>query len=240
MKLNKVVAVCKAVKTAHLIAKLDEGGTISRQFVSDRKAVYPMDGLPLLDETSILSVFDIPKDKHSEWLTKCEDMNSSPFLTADLADNDESDAAIYSTGMLINYNDVAMIPYFTPYGVVFVDVNHIKPLADEGDSLEFFARQTIAVTMVVAKTGFLLVAAIAPLNVFSGDFVDKLSTIASSLDLEYARRRNASQGEEPGARESRQSLPTGQALLPEYASKTLNEFFGDEDQDAEEDQNDGP
>lgn len=230
MKLSKVAAAFKPSKTARIVVRTDENGEIKRQFVTNGAALYPLDGLPMLDEQSILSVFDIPKDKQSEWITKVESANESEFLKAVLEDNDDSDTEIHHTGMMFDYMDTTMIAYFSQSGVVFLNANYIKPIANEGDSIGFYTRKTISGNIIVAKTGFLLIAVIMPVNVMHGDFVEKLSTIAASLDAEFAQRKADAERQEE--REARMSLPTGQERLPEFGLKTMDELLGDDDEEA--------
>ena len=58
MKLKKVVALCNKAKGFRLFDKLDSTGEIT-QWLGDGYAIYPLIGLPILDEETLCAVFDI-------------------------------------------------------------------------------------------------------------------------------------------------------------------------------------
>lgn len=58
MKLKKVLSICKANGLYYLYDRIDRSGEIT-QWLGDGYAIYPLDGLPILDEESFCAVFDI-------------------------------------------------------------------------------------------------------------------------------------------------------------------------------------
>ena len=59
MKLKKVLSICKTNGLYYLYDRIDRSGEIT-QWLGDGYALYPLDGLPILDEESFCAVFDIP------------------------------------------------------------------------------------------------------------------------------------------------------------------------------------
>lgn len=58
MKLKKVLSICKTNGLYYLYDRIDRSGEIT-QWLGDACALYPLDGLPILDEESFCAVFDI-------------------------------------------------------------------------------------------------------------------------------------------------------------------------------------
>ena len=58
MKLKKVVALCNKAKGFRLFDKIDSTGEIT-QWLGDGYAIYPLNGLPILDEETLCAV-EIP------------------------------------------------------------------------------------------------------------------------------------------------------------------------------------
>ena len=51
MKLKKVLSICKTNGLYYLYDRIDRSGEIT-QWLGDGYAIYPLDGLPILDEES--------------------------------------------------------------------------------------------------------------------------------------------------------------------------------------------
>lgn len=58
MKLKKVLSICKTNGLYYLYDRIDRSGEIT-QWLGDASALYPLDGLPILDEESFLSLIHI-------------------------------------------------------------------------------------------------------------------------------------------------------------------------------------
>lgn len=66
-------------------------GEITRQYISVwGQGVYPADGLPTLDEESILALLDVPTDKRKNWTVKSVRLDQYTWADV-LADNAPSD-----------------------------------------------------------------------------------------------------------------------------------------------------
>ena len=66
MKLKKVAALCNRQGVFRLCDEVSEDGEVVRQWLGDGAAIYPLDGLPLLEEENLLAMFDIPEKKRKK------------------------------------------------------------------------------------------------------------------------------------------------------------------------------
>ena len=71
MKLKKVLSICKANGLYYLYDRIDRSGEIT-QWLGDARALYPLDGLPILDEESFCAVFDITGKQREKILFRHE------------------------------------------------------------------------------------------------------------------------------------------------------------------------
>ena len=71
MKLKKVLSICKANGLYYLYDRIDRSGEIT-QWLGDGYALYPLDGLPILDEESFCAVFDITGKQREKILFRHE------------------------------------------------------------------------------------------------------------------------------------------------------------------------
>ena len=58
MKVKKIGALCKARGVCYLFDELTEEGEISRQWISNGAAMWPVSGLPMLREANLSTLFD--------------------------------------------------------------------------------------------------------------------------------------------------------------------------------------
>ena len=65
MKIKALANYCKQTKSVVLLDQYDESGVLQRQYVQAGSAVFPLDGLPLLNEDTLIAILDIPADKCS-------------------------------------------------------------------------------------------------------------------------------------------------------------------------------
>lgn len=66
MKLKKVAALCAKIGAFYLFDEMEEGGELIRQWLGDGRSIYPLSGLPVLDESNLCAMFDIPEKKQKK------------------------------------------------------------------------------------------------------------------------------------------------------------------------------
>lgn len=75
------------------------GDMIVRQHLSVwGRAIYPMDGLPVMDEETLLAVLDVPREKWKDCQVLTTDADST-LLTAMMEDNMDSDRPLEEMGI---------------------------------------------------------------------------------------------------------------------------------------------
>lgn len=189
MKIKSIATICKRDKRIVLFNKYSEDGETVAQYISDGSAVYPICGLPELDEESILTIFDVPEKDREKWFVKYAQLPEE----INFEDTDASERPIEEENISIMYAGRALKPLKTRRGLVFIDSRYLSPLSDVLDVLGFYEWITpYGTPYIVAKAGFLLQAVIMPYDVIHAEFVERLQELtrqcAVALDLRAKER----------------------------------------------------
>ena len=161
MKIKSIAAICKKNKQVVLFNRYSDSGTIS-QYIGDGNAVYPISGLPELDEESILTIFDVPEKQREDWLVQYRDIPEG----ISFEDTDATEKIIEQGNLSIVYSGKTLKPLQTRRGLVFIESRYLSPVSDVLDVLELYERVTpFGAPYIVAKAGFLLQAVIMPCDV---------------------------------------------------------------------------
>lgn len=173
MKIKSIAAICKKNKQVVLFNRYSDSGTIS-QYIGDGSAVYPISGLPELDEESILTIFDVPEKQREDWLVRYRDIPEG----ISFEDTDATEKIIEQGNLSIVYSGKTLKPLQTRRGLVFIESRYLSPVSDVLDVLELYE------------------AVIMPCDVISAQIVQRLQELtrqcAVSLDLrEQERERQA-------------------------------------------------
>lgn len=198
MKIKSIAAICKKNKQVVLFNRYSDSGTIS-QYIGDGNAVYPISGLPELDEESILTIFDVPEKQREDWLVQYRDIPEG----ISFEDTDATEKIIEQGNLSIVYSGKTLKPLQTRRGLVFIESRYLSPVSDVLDVLELYERVTpFGAPYIVAKAGFLLQAVIMPCDVISAQFVQRLQELtrqcAVSLDLREQERERQAAAESAG------------------------------------------
>ena len=171
MKLKTIAALFKRNK--HLIIYTTPDG---EQWVSNGIAMYSMRGMPRMSPEVVLRIFDIPPDKHNDWIrNECE----MP-TTINYADNvnDETDIE----PLKINIEWFGNNYWLFPDGrrIYSFNEDYIKPLLDESEYLTYHKRETENGGFVlICKIGFEIMAIIAPHMLHSNEkYTEEIYKIA--------------------------------------------------------------
>lgn len=172
-----------------MIDKRNLGGVLVAQYLSDGSAVYPISGLPELDEESILTIFDVQEKERDKWIVKRSAIPAGICLD-DVA---AVERPVEEDSISIAYGGMILRPLQTTHGLVFIDSRYLAPVSDVLDVLELYERTTKSGTpYIVAKAGFLLQAVIMPFDVINEKFVDGMKDLAAqcgtALDMKKWRQ----------------------------------------------------
>lgn len=175
MKLKKVAALCAKNERFYLTDEVGEDGELIRQWLGDGTALYPLSGLPVLDEDNLCAMFDIPEKKREKCFfnrgTMPEWMNTRDCVACEWALKDEWPK--------VAHNGYVLKPLSTHDGISFIQTDYLSPLDDMADYLQLYERTNDAgQPYIVAKNGMRIAAVIMPMNLVNLDIVEKLEALA--------------------------------------------------------------
>ena len=175
MKLKKVAARCIKVEAFHLLDEVGEGGEFIRQWLGDGYAIYPLSGLPVLDESNLCAMFDISDKKRKKCLFSKKQIPES----LNVEDYTKGERALYDEWPTVEHNGYVVKPLSTGDSVVFVQTAYLSPLEDMADYLRFYERvNDTGQKYIVAKNGMEIAAVIMPVDTIKLGFVEKLEALA--------------------------------------------------------------
>ena len=174
MKLKKVVALCNKAKGFRLFDKLDSTGEIT-QWLGDGYAIYPLIGLPILDEETLCAVFDISEKQRENIVVRRSEMPEA----VNVDDTDPAERVLSDDDFSIIYGGAELQPLKTRNGITFIQRKYLAPLEDVLDMVQLYERVTPdGQSYIAAKAGLLLAAVIFPYKVVNEKFVTRLEEMA--------------------------------------------------------------
>ena len=117
MKIKALANYCKQTKSVVLLDQYDESGVLQRQYVQAGSAVFPLDGLPLLNEDTLIAILDIPADERCDWVVQ---RTNAQCALSYVQDNEENDQLSELAGITFSANGYDLQPVYTPYGLVTI------------------------------------------------------------------------------------------------------------------------
>lgn len=196
MKLSKLGALIKDQKGAEVLDTVDVNGQIVRQHIMLNGAMYPLDGYPQLDKDILLTILDVPKEKRNDYWYKEERHSDCTMQWAeDNPRQSDTPASLCETHIKLPAQE--LIPVNTHSGMVFIDEAYKKPIDDE-TGVDYWCRRMENGTVIVAKRGYQLIAAIAaPTHWATEDVADDLHDIANAAwALREARKMKETNAEQ--------------------------------------------
>lgn len=185
MKLKKVASLCSKANIFCLYDREESDDRVS-QWLGDMGAIYPITGLPYMDEENIYSMFDIPAKKQ-EKITFRHQRAPEEF---NLSDTDPTERRISEENLSVVYDGGVLKQLQTRNGITFIQRGYLAPLEDVADMVQLYERRTPqGATYIVAKTGLFLAAVIMPYNVINERFVHQLSTLARECSCALEKKR---------------------------------------------------
>ena len=183
MKVKALAQYCKKTKYITLLDDVDSQGAVKRQYIHTGTALFPLDGLPLLNEETLLAILDVPQDERSEWEVRRGTTDAIGFYTEDNNDNDKVAELI---GLDFWAGGYSVQPFYTPYGMVTIDADTRRVIADSKKTAEYFARKHGDNVTIIAKNGFMLIAAITPIRRWATEqismYLSDVSALAEKLE----------------------------------------------------------
>lgn len=159
MKIKALAALCRREKSMTILDETDGDGRVTRQWICCSTAAYPLDGMPEVTEDTILSVFDVPQSDRRLYSVR---RGPADGMARCLADNQDDDREATMGSMTIGIGGDVIRPVYTPYGLVAIKAEALKPVEDSGKTAQYFARELTTGPAIIVKNGFQAVAAIIP------------------------------------------------------------------------------
>lgn len=160
-----------------IINQLSEG-EITRQWISVYGlGIYPADGLPTLDEETVLCMLDVPRDKWSNWDVRT--VTNYGLFEDMLADNDDQDEPLTEMGLRLMDDNREYKFLRAAGGVLAILPEYLRPIGLTS-SHEYWLRtinryhDAKPIRIVVVKLGMALVGAVA--------LCDEWATVERNLD----------------------------------------------------------
>ena len=213
MKIKSIAAICKKNKQVVIFNRYS-GDEAVTQYIGDGGAVYPITGLPELDEESLLTIFDVPEKQRADWFVK--HMSIPDGISFD--DTDANERIIEQGNLSIVYAGKTLKPLQTRRGLVFIENRYLSPMSDYMDVLELYERFTPSGTpYIVAKAGFMLQAVIMPYDAINEQFVKRLQELAKqcAVSLDLREQEQAAARAADNAAQFRVDPSTGEIAEPE-------------------------
>lgn len=185
MKLKKVASLCSKTKIFCLYDREESGGEVS-QWLGDSSAIYPITGLPYMDEENIYSMFDISAKQQEKIIFRHQHAPEG----INISDTDPTEHRIDEESLSLVYDGGVLKPLQTRNGISFIQNKYLSPLEDVIDMVQLYERETPqGMTYIVAKTGLFVAAVIMPYNVINEKFVYHLSALARQCSRALAEKK---------------------------------------------------
>jgi len=204
MKLKTLAAKCKRDGVFRLYDRRGEDGNIYEQWLGTGAAAYPLHGLPLLDESHIIALFELT-EKQLEKISIYHHDELPPAIS--IEDACPGEKLLDREEMTLAYGKYIVRPIMTSDGLELIDNEHMAVLADVADNLELYERRMESGQIYfAAKMGLLLVGVIMPLNLIEEEFVEAVETIARNARTAFINK---------GERKAQREADSGQMTLDE-------------------------
>lgn len=214
MKIKNIAAICKKNKQVVFFNRYGSGDTLT-QYIGNGGAVYPISGLPELDDESVLTIFDVPEKQRADWFVRHMDIPEG--ISFD--DTDANERIIEQGNLSIVYAGKTLKPLQTRRGMVFIESRYLSPMSDYLDVLELYERFTPSGTpYIVAKAGFMLQAVIMPYDVINAQFVQLLRKLVEQCVFSL-EAREMEKKESDDLAQFRVDLSTGEVVAPESGDR---------------------
>lgn len=186
MKNGKILKLCKDRKQ---VTSVMYDGT---QWIGDGMSLFPLYNSPIFTKETLLWTYDVPDDKHSEFMYREMD-----GCNISLDDYLEEDIEAERLELVINVYGYSLNVYLAGGEIYFIDRKYLS-VFDEKE-IHLFGRKTENGEMCfVAKAGFVIMGVIMPINVVSESFARELEILytKSKKVFEGKRQSEACDGQE--------------------------------------------
>lgn len=170
MKIKKAFDICKKNKNISIFCN-----DVGEQWLSDGYAVYPIFGLPQLNEDYICKLYDIndaQRDKIRFTISQ-----TKPLIDVEDCSADETPAEMWDISII--YDGKVMLPISTAEGLMFIDRTYLNPFTDTpNETMMLTLRKDIKGTPYFAvEFGMVAYGFICAYEIVDDDFVKQLRSL---------------------------------------------------------------
>lgn len=181
MKIKSIAALCKKVRYAVIMDSASADGSIV-QFIGDGNAAYMCDGLPTVEEESLLAIFDVPQEQRNTWYVKRSNMYDMLLASNDMP--------LYESRAHITYGGRELIPLYThTRRIVFIDAKYLAP----NPTIELYLRNVNSTPVIAVKMGFIDLAIISMYKVKDKAMAEELRRVAAYVQCTVSIADNGSE-----------------------------------------------
>lgn len=172
MKIKSIAAICKVRKRITLFTKFARDGSVV-QYIGDGIALYPISGLPPLDDKNVLIMFDVPEKQWDDWFVECAEIPEG----INPLDVDPEEKLVEKSELSLIYAGRTLKPLYAHQGLLLIENRYLAPIADL-DKTEFYERRAIAGQPYIAvKSGMIVNAIIMPYEMDGDTFINTLKYV---------------------------------------------------------------
>lgn len=155
MKIQKIKKLIAASKRCEIYS----GAASGTQWIGDGIALYPLEGLPELDENGIRTLLDIPETKWADFAVY--DNGPSEWIDDD---NIALLAPTTDSGNWITYKGMEMAALESDLGIMFIQPMYLEPPAGKETTL-WIGELCSGQKVVVCKDGMFTIGIIPPVAI---------------------------------------------------------------------------
>lgn len=171
MKLKELFNKAKDIKTVIILDTVDKEGEVTRQHICIGDAVYPLDGIPLVGEKTLLTMMDVPADKRDEWYVHRREGNERDRWM--LADEQITDTDATMGKLTLECNGI-----------------ELRPIKDE-KNIRYRLRKNEKEQLIIAQRGLITIAVLAPSQWANEEEADELWQMATAArKIADSRKKN--------------------------------------------------
>lgn len=141
MKIKELAALARECRGVTLVNEEKDGEKTRQWIMLGGTAMYPLDGLPLLNEEQLMAIIDVPTKKRDSFKVFVSEMTdrlhdfASDFRAGDI------DAELSGVEICLWGSTKIRCAIAEDGSTVFVDTKYLKPLADQKKDLTFVIRR---------------------------------------------------------------------------------------------------
>lgn len=211
MKFKVIGNICKKKKTAIIFNRVtvnSAGMEVCQQYISDGSAIYPVIGLPYINEETLLTMWDIPEKQRDSWTVRTLSVPDC----IDFRDTIAADSQVRETDFVLYQNQSKLRAIATSRGIVFIDLGYLAPLVDSFDVMQMYERINDAGQLyIVVTAGLWLQAIIFPYKLIDKDFIEKLDYILNECETSL-KWQNSAKEEDLSQLQLKVDQETGEVL----------------------------